>query len=371
MVDAAVGLLESQSGSCIVLDDLAPGMAAADQLLSRFAAASDAAALRELASQARDWVRAAVGNGLGSQILMRAFSGFNDALTKRALVLIAPRHRLPPAPWCWLGLGSEGRQEQTLATDQDNALVFQAVDGREADALRQHFLPFAHEVNQLLAGCGIPLCEGEVMAGNPHCCLSLGEWQESFNFWMRLPEPAALLNGAIFFDLRPVHGDHVLASELRRYLCGTTCDRPIFLHLLAHNALQAVPPLGRLTDFVTTADVGGTLDLKKLGTRIFVDGARVLALANGVGEVGTVERLDALARVGRLPSTEAAAARQAFLALQSLRFDNQIRRDAGDEQGNRLIPDQLNSFERSVLLSALRQARSLQRLLKSRFSVES
>ena len=150
---------------------------------------------------------------------------------------------MPKGSWCWLALGSEGRHEQSLVSDQDNGLVFSATDRHEADALREIFLPFAQDVNRRLADCGFPLCSGGIMAGNPAWCLSLDEWRQRFYEWVRRPEPEALLNASIFFDLFPLCGDRDLGEELRSLLLSLTADTPAFLHLMAVNALQVDVPL--------------------------------------------------------------------------------------------------------------------------------
>jgi hypothetical protein len=162
------------------------------------------------------------------------------------------------------GAGLGRRLEQTLATDQDNGLIFSASDDGEARDLRELFLPFAQAANQALAQCGFPLCDGEVMAGNPRWCLSQSEWLESFSTWVRTPEPEALLNASIFFDFRPLAGDAGLAVELRGELGKLTRGNEIFLRMMTANALAAAPPLGRLRDFVTVPESGGTVDLKKV-----------------------------------------------------------------------------------------------------------
>jgi CBS domain-containing protein len=249
--------------------------------------------------------------------------------------------------------------EQTLVTDQDNGLLFAASSDAEARALRDRFLPFAQEVNEGLALCGFPLCDGNVMAGNAQWCLSLDEWRDCFTQWIRTPEPAALLNASIFFDFRALAGDSHLAERLRKILSELARGNDIFLRMMTLNALAAEPPLGRLRDFVLAAD--GLLDLKKFGSRIFVDAARILALAQGVPAVGTVPRLRAL---GNQPDQRAAV--RAFLALQDLRLHSQTDGIAD----NRIDPSQLNEFDRGVLLESLRQARVLQRRLKTRFQIE-
>lgn len=325
--------------------------------------AADPAALAVAAGAVRgacgEWVAA----GLGALAVTAILADCSDRLTRRAIELTLPRHRLPPTEWCWLGLGSEGRGEQTLLTDQDNALLFRASDGREAEAMRERFLPFAREVNQLLAACGLPLCDGGVMAGNAACCLSLDEWQACFARWIRLPQPEALLNVTIYFDFRGLYGALELAAALRREISRLAQGADIFAHMLAELALQTAPPLGRIRDF--SAGAGAGMDLKKFGSRLFVDAARCLALAHGVAVASTLERITALVGHGGVAAIDSAAAHGAFATVQELRLRSQL---AGT--GNLSYPDRLDHFSRGGLLLALRQARVLQALLKTRFHVE-
>lgn len=336
--------------------------------------AADRVALAACAREIRPHIVQLHADGASAAWVTQAFSLLNDEIARRAAQLLLPHFSLPAAPWCWLGLGSEGRLEQTLATDQDNGLIFSASDDAEALSLQPLFLPFATAMNETLAECGIPLCEGNIMGGNPSWCLSLSQWKENFARWVRTPEPEALLNAAIFFDFRPLTGDAALAAALRDYLTPLVSGNEIFARMMARNALAASPPLGRLRDFVFEGR-DPAIDLKKFGSRIFVDAARVLALCAGVDATGTVARMHGVVAKGLLSERDAAAAVAAFHALQGLRISVQTQAirdsDRGNDGGdnNRTRPDQLNDFERGFLLEALRQARSLQQSLKSRFSI--
>jgi CBS domain-containing protein len=351
--------------------EILPQAGAIARSAANIADAPDLARLVACAAEVRGLAVALHHAEAGPALVTRVLSSLNDAIGERVLTLLATRFRLPPARWCWLGLGSEGRLEQTLTTDQDNGLVFSASDDGEARQLRELFLPFARAVNQDLAECGFPLCDGEVMAGNPRWCLSLTEWAESFSTWVRRPEPEALLNSSIFFDFRPLAGDAGLAVELRRSLSALTRGNEIFLRMMTVNALAASPPLGRLRDFAVEAESGGTIDLKKFGSRIFVDAARILALGAGLAETGTAPRLHRAAAEGAMRPADADAAVHAFHAVQGIRLTVQAGGDHdGQAPGNQLNPELLNEFDRRVLLAALRQARALQQSLKNRFHIE-
>jgi CBS domain-containing protein len=363
--------LPASNIDAVTNSEILPQAGAIARSAAGIAGAPDIATLAACAAEVRGLAVALHHEDAGPALVTRVLSRLNDAIGERILSLLAARFRLPPTRWCWLGLGSEGRLEQTLTTDQDNGLVFSASDDGEARQLRELFLPFARAVNQGLGECGFPLCDGEVMAGNPRWCLSLSEWVESFSAWVRTPEPEALLNSAIFFDFRSLAGDAGLAEDLRRSLSALTRGNEIFLRMMTVNALAASPPLGRLRDFAIEAESGGAIDLKKFGSRIFVDAARILALGAGIAETGTAPRLRRVAAEGAMTPADADAAVSAFHAVQGIRLAVQAGGDRdGQVPGNLIDPERLNEFDRRVLLAALRQARTLQQSLKNRFHID-
>lgn len=322
----------------------------------------------ELAGRLRDYLRLAVADGLAGDVSTQLISAFNDRLTSRLVELTARRHRLPPVNWCWLALGSEGRHEQTFLTDQDNGLIFSAASAHEAAALRAIFQPFAQDVNRHLADCGFALCNGQIMAGNPAWCLSIDEWRQQFIDWVRRPEPMALLHASIFFDLRPLYGTLELGEQLRSLLLSMTVATPAFLHLMAVNALQAEVPLNFRGELAV--DDHDAVDLKKFGSRIFVDAARIFALASGARAVNTSERLRAAGSVAGLQDGEIATVNAAFGHVLRLRLAQQIDASAnGEVVGYSLKPSALNEIDRVILREALRQARRLQQRLKLNYSL--
>ena len=321
-----------------------------------------------LAGRIGELCRILAAGGASGPLVSRLVSCLNDRLTAAVVRLLARRHRLPPVAWCWLALGSEGRQEQTFVTDQDNGLLFNAADSQEAAALRSLFLPFAEDVNRQLADCGFALCTGQIMAGNPAWCLSLDEWREQFIEWVRRPEPAALLNASIFFDFRPLCGALELGDTLRKLLLSLTVDTPSFLHLMAANAVQAEAPLNFRGEVALDAE--GALDLKKFGSRIFVDAARILALAAGVPAVNSSERLRLAGAAAGLQADEIAAVDCAFSHILRLRLQQQMAdAAAGKVPGYGLKPAELNEVDRAILRESLKQARRLQLRLKLNYAL--
>jgi len=335
----------------------------------RIHAADDVPGLARAAEETRVLARHLLAQGIDAEHLTQITSALNDGLLQRLLDIEAASRTLP-AHWCWLALGSEGRLEQTLATDQDNALIFSA-DADEAGA-RRALLDFANAVNLGLEACGFPLCKGDIMARNPRWCLTAAQWLQLFEGWIRNPGPEALLNATIFFDFRPVGGKAALAGELRDAVLARTARMPVFSRAMVDNALRSRPPLGLLENFVPddSAEFPGTLDLKASGARPFVDAARVLALAHALPATGTAARLRAASSAGVLSKEDATASTAAFHYIQGLRLRRQyLERDVPRGAENRIDPERLNAVDRRILKAAFRQAALLQDRLRMDFAL--
>ena len=326
--------------------------------------ARDMPSLQACSREIRSMAITLLAQGVSAEQLTHLISTLNDLLTLRIIELTHDEFELPQVRWCWIALGSEGRYEQTLSTDQDNGIIFEA-EGKDAEAARRSFLPFADAVNHKLDACGFPLCKGGIMAGNPEWCLSLEEWRAKIAKWIRTPEPKALLNASIFFDFRPLYGDDELSSMLREWLLEAARNATLFLHLMSENALQCQPPLGLIRDFVfdKNKEFPHTIDLKMYGSRPFVDAARIFSLANNVALTGTAQRLRGAAVATSLGADlEAMIDGFYFIQLLRLRRQHDLR---GNEGGaNRIDPDKLNQLDRHILKEAFKMARKLQDKLK-------
>ncbi|MFJ4113164.1 putative nucleotidyltransferase substrate binding domain-containing protein [Pseudomonas sp. NPDC089758] len=314
-----------------------------------------------------------LAHGASSTQITQIITLLNDHTVCRVIELALAERGDPGVPFSWLCFGSEGRREQTLHTDQDNGILFEAADSREAEAIRARLLPLAHYINQCLAQCGFTLCKGNVMAGNPELCLSRAEWARRFAGFIREASPENLLGSSIYFDLRVVWGDEQGCEQLRQSVLEQVAENRIFQRMMADNALRQRPPVGRLREFVLTRqgnDKAATLDLKVQGLTPFVDGARLLALANGIGACNTLERLRQLVDKGVIQALDGAAYEEAYHFIQQTRMQ-QHQRQTRDNQpySNRLDPDSLNHLDRRILRESLRQAQRLQSSLALRYQL--
>ncbi len=339
------------------------------EVSNQIGAAGDVEGLRHAALGIHRLADSLMAQGISVETLTHFISTLNDLLTVRIIELTLDEFDLPTVRMCWIALGSEGRLEQTFSTDQDNGIVFEA-DESDAGRIREALLPFARAVNEKLDACGFPLCKGNIMAGNPQWCLPLHEWRRTFSRWIYEPQPQALLNAAIFFDLRPIYGDEALAERLRDWLLSAARDQPLFLRLMAENALQCQPPLGTIRDFVYdhSKDFPHTIDLKMYGSRPFVDAARIFSLAHGVPHTSTAQRLRAMEEIFDFGTDGLAAIIDGFHFIHLLRLRSQGRAARAPLQGpragtNRIDPEELNGLDRHVLKESFRQARRLQNRL--------
>lgn len=338
------------------------------ELVEAIAGASDLDQLAGVASDVRRFSVQLLADEPAAEVLCQQISALNDLISLRVIDLVSAEHELPYVPWCWLVFGSEGRLEQTLSTDQDNGLIFEAESTEEADALRAVFLPFAQAVNQALDRCGFPLCRGNIMAGNPELCLSLREWKGKFSSWLHEAEPQAVVNATIFFDLRPLFGEERLATDLQDWLLQRTPGSDAFLRAMVEGTLNWQSPLGWLTGFRydDAKEFPHTIDLKVHGVRPFVDAARIWALSRGIPATNTAERMRAVGPLLHQRPEETAAYLAALGQVQRIRMANQVAAES-PAAANRVDPDRLNELDRVILKEALKLVRRLQQLLQVEF----
>jgi CBS domain-containing protein len=325
--------------------------------------AADIESLAALEGDIHQLISQMIAQGVQVDQMTQIITLLNDHITRRVIEICRKEFPRASVPWTWIAFGSEGRQEQTLKTDQDNGILFEVSDGMSPDAVREELLPLARRINEALDQCGYPLCKGNIMASNPECCLSAQEWRERFTRWADHGTPEHLLKASIFFDFRTIDGDARPVEELRAWLTERVADNPRFLHQMAANALRNRPPLGLVRDFIVSdnATHPNTIDLKIHGLTPFVDGARILALANRITETSTLARINALAKDHHVPHAEAEAWNHAYAYIQLLRMrEHREQESHGEEPSNRVNPDSLNELDRRILKEAFRQARKLQ-----------
>lgn len=325
--------------------------------------------LAELSAQVASVMVRMQKEGANSHMIGNALSVIGRTFKQRLLQLAEEKFGAPPVAYCFLALGSMAREEQLLVTDQDNALIlsqnYSAADHGE------YFEQLANFVCDGLDACGYSYCDGGIMASNPKWRLTLKEWKQQFTDWIEKPNPQALLNASIFFDLDGVEGKIAWAEQLTRFIVEKAKKNSAFLAAMSRNALNRTPPLGFFKDFVLEKDGRQrySLNLKRRGTAPLVDVIRVHALAQGSLSQNSFDRLDDLAQSSLLPEGKTAEISDALEYLSMIRIRQQIAAlELGEEADNTVEPEMLSSKERRGLKEAFQVLSSAQKFLKYRYS---
>lgn len=294
-------------------------------------------------------------------------TSFSDSITRQLIQLAENELGPPPCAFSWLAFGSQARQEQMLASDQDNGLLLpDNFDNRHSDYFRE----MAEFVNDGLARCGMPRCPGEIMACNPKWRLPLDQWKRRFDSWITEPSPHALMHASIFFDMRHVAGQAELVRALQDHVVNLAGKNTFFLAMMCGNSLQLSPPLGFFKSFVleNDGDHNNTLELKKRGTIPIVDIARNYALSVGINSVNTTTRLHEIAQAGAMSKELATSLIDAHEFIAGIRLEAQGREfRAGKRVDNYLDPKELSPLVRHQLKEAFHLVREAQTAMKARF----
>lgn len=326
-------------------------------LLKRVEKLADAASLSRYAVEIAGTVKTLFEGGLDIGQIGRIISNLNDALITRLLRLAEQELGPPPGAYAWIVFGSEGRHEQTLLTDQDNALVYE----QAGEANHQYFLKLANQVVGGLLQAGFPACPGGYMAVN--WCRPLSDWEGLFRDWVQTPDPQALLEASIFFDYRPVYG--ALDLEPLEAIFLKAGERRLFLAHLARTSLNFQPPLGF---FRRIREEEGGVDLKKGGIAPIVALARLYALEAGLSPRATLDRLAAMGQNSQLGQERAELLAEAFRFVQYLRLREQLQTyQAHQLPGNKIRLEALSPLERRHLKEAFLLIREAQELTAAEF----
>ncbi|MBE0599621.1 MAG: CBS domain-containing protein [Desulfuromonadales bacterium] len=341
------------------------------QMLRQIEEAETTEELATLHRQIQDLVLHMVGTGVSTRNLVRMIAHLNDRLQIRLIDLLRQRD-FPDLTdrFAFVVLGSEGRREQTLATDQDNAIIY-ADDLSPAQIERIE--AFSETFIAALIAVGIPACPGGIMAKNPFWRRSLSDWSKVVGSWLSTPTSQNILNGSMYFDLRTLYGDPQLETQLKALIAEQLSKDAVFLAHTGANVLGFKPPIGWFGHLQTESkgEYRGQLDIKKAGIFAITEGIKVLALEAGIFHGGTRERLLGLTTAGVLHPEQAQNLEASFDFLVFLRLRSQVRSiREGRKPGNHLNLDHLNRMETGRLKLALEEVRSFQSFLKRHFRID-
>ncbi|MFD1193955.1 DUF294 nucleotidyltransferase-like domain-containing protein [Seohaeicola saemankumensis] len=329
-------------------------------LVRDVARAEDAGAMAAVTAHIPRLLVQLVGAGNRHETVTRLITDIADAATRRLLALAEAQLGAPPVPYLWLACGSQGRQEQTGVSDQDNCLM---LDDAVTEADMPYFAELAKFVSDGLDAAGYFYCPGDMMATNPRWCQPVHVWRGYFRRWIETPNPEAQMLASVMFDLRPIGGTTALFEDLQRETLEAAARNSIFVAHMVSNSLKHIPPLGLLRGFATlrSGEHKNRIDMKLNGVVPIVDLGRIYALRGQLEMVNTRARLEAAHGAGLVSQSGGRDLLDAYDLIAQTRLEHQatlIR--AGGKPDNFMSPNVLSEFERSHLRDAFVVVRTMQ-----------
>ena len=309
-------------------------------------------------------------NNIPTSIIMQTIGELNDACTKQVIKIVLSKLKFPPpVPFTWLTMGSLGRGEQLLQTDQDNALIYKDVKSENNTEIKSYFMDFSRKVNKALNNLGYDYCPAEMMASNPKWCLSLSEWKTITAHWISNPGSDEVLLSSIFYDYNANYGDRQLVEELTQHIYTCIADNPNFLMHLASGAMQNPSPTGFFRQFLVEEDgkYKDFFDLKRRAIMPLTDAARVLVLSHQVKSINnTAARFEKLAELEPNNKEMFLSCSYAIKALLKFRTMQGIN---NRDSGRYLNLAELSKEQKIKLKKTFRTIKEIQDILAIRFKV--
>jgi CBS domain-containing protein len=340
--------------------------------LTRFQAVSSAVLIRDVASaetvaemalvtaRIPQLLAQLIGGHQSHEVVTRLITDIADAVTRRLLQMAETQLGAAPVSYLWLACGSQGRQEQTGVSDQDNCLI---IDDAATDDDMVYFKALAKIVSDGLDACGYVYCPGDMMATADRWCQRQSVWRGYFTGWMSRPDPEAQMLASVMFDLRPIGGAASLFTDLQSDTLARAASNSIFVAHMIANSLKHTPPLGLLRGFATirSGEHRNHIDMKMNGVVPVVDLARIYALQGQIPEANTRARLVAAEERGVISASGARDLLEAYDLIASTRLEAQAHLvKSGRKPDNYLAPSDLSDFERSHLRDAFVVVRTMQ-----------
>ena len=303
-------------------------------------------------------------------LISKIITELNEACTTRVIeISLEKMSSPPPVKFAWLALGSQGRSEQMLHTDQDNAIVYENVSDVFKEETRVYFLKFAALVNKGLFEIGYDYCPAEMMASNPKWCMSLEEWKSQVYHWITNPGKNEVLLSFIFFDYSLTYGDAVIVDELSESIFENVKANPIFYVHLVSGALQSPSPTGFFRQFLVEQDGANKdhFDIKRRALMPLTDAARVLILSHSVKSISnTAERFEKLAELEPNNRELYLSCSYSFKALLKFRTKQGLLHH---DSGQFIALESLSKMEKIKLKRTFKTIKELQELISIRFNV--
>jgi PAS domain S-box-containing protein len=290
--------------------------------ISNVGNAQTAGQLKEEYRQLQFLLKPLIKSEVSVSYITHITSSFSDAVIRKLIESALEVLGSPPVSFTFICLGSEGRREESLFTDQDNAIIYEDVPSGKEKPVSEYFCKLGEIVCNSLDQIGYSFCRGNVMAKNPQWCKPVSHWEKYFTNWIIAPEPQNLLEATIFFDFRNVYGDVQLTERLKNTIDKQIAGHSIFLYHLAHDAYQT--KIQHISSGNILSDKNADLIDLKHAANFFVRFARLYSLQNLICHTNTLERLDGLKEKNKISENNADEMAFAYNFLMKLRFRNQI-----------------------------------------------
>lgn len=339
-------------------------------LLKQSKRAQKSADLKEVREKLTDLIQHSLDKNVPINHITSIVGEINLAINKRAIELAIEKIGTPPpAQFAWMNMGSQGRKEQLLLTDQDNAIVFEDVPEEKYDAVKNYFLELAEKVTKTLNKVGYEYCPAEMMASNPLWCKSVTDWQHQFKGWINAPGEKGILMCTIFFDYDFVYGNEDLVDAISNTIHEETNDNQLFFAYLGADALKNPPPLGFFRQFLVESDGEhkDTFDLKGRALMPLIDAARILSLSKGIKNVAnTISRYSKLAELEPQNAPVYEACADAFAELLKFRTEEGLK---NENDGRYLNLSELSKLDKVKLKNDFQPINDIQEVIKNRFQL--
>lgn len=324
--------------------------------------------LRRIRQQSLTLLKGYVLQNIPLSLITNLFHQLFESITIKAIEICIRRMGTPPpVRFAWMSLGSHGRKEQFLVTDQDNALVFEDVPEQEYPQVQEYFLTLSAKVNKMLYKIGYDYCPADMMAKNPKWCKSLSQWKQQFEQWVQHANSEDLLMFSVFYDICFTFGEKTLVDKLQKSVFNATQDNERFFAMLASSILQNPSPLGIFRQFIVerNGEYKDHFDLKGRALTTLTDIGRLLILSHKVhGITNTSERFEKLAQLEPQNKEIYLACASAARTLLKFRIRNGLEHNNG---GRYLDIKNLKKEDKNKLKTCFKAINSAQELIKVRF----
>ncbi|MGS2726426.1 DUF294 nucleotidyltransferase-like domain-containing protein [Psychroserpens sp. BH13MA-6] len=337
-------------------------------LIKEIKRATSAEYLKHIREKAQLLLQNYITQHIPISFIANIISAINEAITKRIIDLsILEANQQPPTTFAWLAIGSQGRKEQLLLTDQDNALVYE--DAADDAIAKAYFIKLAENINKKLHVVGFELCPANMMGSNPKWCLSVSQWKAQFRNWITHPDEDKIMLCNIFFDYDMVYGNHDLVEDMSESIFDAIDSYEIFLNFMGQNALKNPPPLSFFRNFLVedSGEHKDQFDIKARAIMPLVDAARLLVLSENIKDINsTIARYKKMAALEPQNEDLYESCIDAFRILLRFRTQQGLKHK---DSGRFIDVQRLSKSDRLKLKGCFKPVKDIQELIKVRFKL--